>query len=133
MMTYGDGLCDVDLKKLLAFHRRHGRLATMVAAHTPARFGSLELKSDRVVSFKEKNQDSKDWINGGFFILEPEALAFIEDEATMFEQQPLERLAREGQLMAWRHEGFWQCMDTLRDLRLLNKLWDEDKAPWKIW
>lgn len=133
MMTYGDGVCDVNLKKLLAFHRTQGKLATMVAVRPPARFGELIFKNDLVKSFSEKPQVAEGWINGGFFILEPQVLDYIDDEDAMFEGKPLERLAKDGQLAALRHSGFWQCMDTMRDVRLLNHLWDSGKAPWKVW
>ncbi len=133
MMTYGDGVSNVDLRELLAFHRKHGKLATITAVRPPARFGALAFKGDMVTQFIEKPQMDEGWVNGGFFVLEPQVLEYIDAEDTMFEQKPLERLAREGQLMALRHDGFWQCMDTLRDVRLLNNLWDTGKAPWKVW
>jgi len=133
MMTYGDGLSDVDLGKLLQFHRSHGKLATITAVRPPARFGALEFDGDRVVRFTEKPQLGEGWINGGFFVLEPDVLDFIEGDATHWEREPLERLARDGQLMAYRHESFWQCMDTLRDVRLLESLWAGGRAPWKVW
>jgi glucose-1-phosphate cytidylyltransferase len=130
MMTYGDGVVGLDIRDLVAFHRRHGRLATLTAVRPPARFGSLQLGGDFVESFAEKPQAGEGWINGGFFVLEPEVLDYIEGDATVFEHGPLERLAAEGQLAAYRHEGFWQCMDTLRDVRLLNSLWESGRAPW---
>lgn len=133
MMTYGDGVCDVDLDRLLAFHRAHGKLATITAVRPPARFGALVFDGDKVTNFVEKSQANEGWINGGFFVLEPKVLDYIDSDAMMFEQKPLERLAAEGQLMAYRHDGFWQCMDTLRDMKLLNNLWDTGKAPWKVW
>lgn len=133
MMTYGDGVSNVDLGKLLAFHRAHGRLGTVTAVRPPARFGALELDGDRVVSFSEKSQLGEGWINGGFFVLEPRVLDYIEGDHTHWEREPLERLAREGQLLAYRHESFWQCMDTLRDKRLLEALWVGGRAPWKVW
>ena len=133
MMTYGDGVADVDLRAALAFHREHGRLATLTAVRPPARFGALELHGDLVRDFSEKPQVAEGWINGGFFILEPEVLDYIDGDDTSFERGPLERLAHDGQLAAYRHEGFWQCMDTLRDLRLLNALWEEGRAPWAVW
>lgn len=132
MMTYGDGICDVDLAKLLAFHRSHGKLATVTAVRPPARFGGLEFEGDRIVAFTEKPQIGEGWINGGFFVLEPEVLDYIEGDATHWEREPLERLAREGQLMAHRHEAFFQCMDTLRDKRLLESLWNSGNAPWRL-
>jgi glucose-1-phosphate cytidylyltransferase len=133
MMTYGDGVCDVDLRQLLEFHRAHGRLATITAVRPPARFGGLEFDGDRVVRFTEKPQLGEGWINGGFFVLEPGVLDYIDGDATHWEREPLEQLARGGQLMAYRHDSFWQCMDTLRDQRLLESLWASHRAPWKMW
>lgn len=133
LMTYGDGVCDVDVGKLVAFHKSHGRLATVTAVRPPARFGGLVFEGDRVAEFTEKPQVGEGWINGGFFVLEPAVLDYIEGDHTHWEQEPLERLAREGELMAYRHEGFWQCMDTLRDKRLLESLWENNRAPWKVW
>jgi glucose-1-phosphate cytidylyltransferase len=130
MMTYGDGLADVDIARLVAFHRGHGRLATITAVRPPARFGGLVFAGDLVTEFTEKPQIGEGWINGGFFVLEPAVLDYVESDETPFERAPLERLARERQLVAYRHEGFWQCMDTLRDVRTLNALWDEGRAPW---
>lgn len=131
-VTYGDGVADVDLSALLDFHRRSGCLATMTAVRPPARFGNLNLAGDRVGRFEEKPQLGEGWINGGFFVLEPEAVDYIRRDC-MFEHEPLEKLAADGQLAAYRHEGFWQCMDTLRDVRLLESLWQADRAPWKVW
>jgi glucose-1-phosphate cytidylyltransferase len=133
MMTYGDGVAEIDLKALLAFHRAHGRLATVTAVRPPARFGALALDGDRVASFSEKPQGGEGWINGGFFVLEPGVLDYLDGDATVFEQDALETLAGEGQLGAYRHEGFWQCMDTLRDVRQLNAAWEQDSAPWAVW
>jgi glucose-1-phosphate cytidylyltransferase len=133
MVTYGDGLGDVDIARLLAFHRAHGRLATVTAVRPPARFGGLTLDGDRVANFSEKPQTDEGWINGGFFIFEPGVFAYIEDEDSILERQPLERLPQEGQLVAYRHEGFWQPMDTLREKELLESLWASGKAPWKTW
>jgi glucose-1-phosphate cytidylyltransferase len=133
MMTYGDGVADVDLKKLLAFHRSHGRLATVTAVRPPARFGGLSLEGDRVASFDEKPQTGEGWINGGFFVLERSVLDLIPTDQTLWELQPLETLASRGELMAFRHEGFWQPMDTLREKRYLEELWSSGRAPWKIW
>ncbi|MFO0972164.1 MAG: glucose-1-phosphate cytidylyltransferase [Phycisphaerae bacterium] len=131
LMTYGDGVSDVDLAALLRFHRQHGRLATVTAVRPPARFGRLDLDGPRVARFSEKPQTDEGWINGGFFVLQPEVLRYIDGDAISFEREPLERLARDGELMAFRHAGFWQCMDTLRDLRLLESLWQSGAAPWK--
>jgi glucose-1-phosphate cytidylyltransferase len=132
MLTYGDGLSNVDLKALLAFHKAHGKLATVTAVRPPARFGGLEFEGDRVVRFMEKPQVGEGWINGGFFVLEPGVFDFIPGDVH-WERDPLERLAERGQLMAFRHEAFWQCMDTLRDKQLLESLWASGKAPWKAW
>ncbi len=133
LMTYGDGVADVDLDALVAFHRRHGRLATVTAVRPPARFGGLTFDGDRVVRFVEKPSLGEGWINGGFFVLEPGVLDYLAGDATPFEGEPLERLAADGQLVAYRHQGFWQCMDTLRDVRLLESLWQSGEAPWKVW
>jgi glucose-1-phosphate cytidylyltransferase len=133
MLTWGDGVSDVDIKSLLAFHRSHGKLATLTAVRPPARFGYLEMESDRIIEFSEKNQLKEGWINGAFFVLEPQVLDYIDGDETLFEKEPLERLAREGQLMAYRHTGFWQCMDTLREKQILEELWVSGRAPWKLW
>ena len=132
-LTYGDGVSDVDIGRLIAFHESHGRLATVTAVRPPARFGGLELRDDEVRAFAEKNQTSEGWINGGFFVLQPEVLNYIASDSTLWEKEPLERLAGEGQLRAFRHEGFWQPMDTLRDLRNLESLWASGSPPWKNW
>lgn len=131
MMTWGDGVSDVDLDALLDFHRSHGRLATVTAVRPPARFGRLELDGDRVAEFSEKPQLGEGWINGAFFVLEPGIFEYIEGDATQWEREPLERLAADGQLMAYRHHSFWQCMDTLRDKRRLDELWQQGSAPWQ--
>ncbi len=131
MLTYGDGLADVDLHKLLAFHRSHGKLATVTAVRPPARFGGLSFFGDMVTRFDEKPQIGEGWINGGFFVLEPGVLDYIAGDRIVFEREPLESLSRDGQLVAYRHQGFWQCMDTLRDVRLLERLWEDGTAPWK--
>ena len=130
LLTYGDGVADVDISELLAFHKSHGKLATVTAVHPPARFGGLILEGNQVTEFSEKNQSQEGWINGGFFVLEPEIFQYIRDEHTLWERDPLEKLAAEGQLMAYFHEGFWQPMDTLREQRLLQTLWETGKAPW---
>ncbi|MEN9506241.1 MAG: Glucose-phosphate cytidylyltransferase, partial [Actinomycetota bacterium] len=132
MMTYGDGVADVDLRGLLEFHRSHGRLATVTAVHPIARFGQLQLDGDSVVRFDEKPQLDQGWVNGGFFVLEPEVFDFIPGDVD-WAREPLECLAAAGQLAAFRHESFWQCMDTLRDKMLLDDLWQRGKAPWKVW
>lgn len=133
MLTWGDGVSNIDLDALLRFHRSHGRLATLTAVRPPARFGHLELDGDRIVEFTEKPQTSEGWINGAFFVLEPGVFDYVDGDATQWEREPLERLAADGQLMAYRHESFWQCMDTIRDKKLLEKLWVEGMAPWKTW
>ena len=133
MLTWGDGVSDVDLHKLLAFHKSHGKLATVTAVRPPARFGCMVFEGDRVKEFSEKPQASEGWINGAFFVLQREIFDYIEGDDTAWEKEPMERLARDGQLMAYRHEGFWQCMDTLRDKRLLESLWESGKAPWASW
>jgi len=133
MMTYGDGVSNVNIQHLLEFHRSHGRLATVTAVRPPARFGGISLDGDRVVRFEEKPQMGDGWINGGFFVFEPGVVQYIEKDDTIFEREPLERLADDGQLIAYRHEGFWQCMDTLRDVRLLETLWQQGQAVWKNW
>lgn len=133
LMTYGDGVGDVDLRSLLAFHKAHRRLATVTVVRPPTRFGNLEFDGDRVTSFQEKPQAREGWINAGYFVLEPKVLDLIAGDETMWERAPMERLVRDGQLMAFKHEGFWQCMDTYRDKRLLESLWAKPEAPWKIW
>jgi len=132
-LTYGDGVCDVDLHRLLDFHRRCRRLATVTAVRPPARFGELVFDGDLVAQFSEKPQVGEGWINGGFMVIEPEALDVIQGDEDSLETDVLERLAREGQLAAYRHERFWQCMDTLRDVRVLESLWSGRRAPWKLW
>jgi glucose-1-phosphate cytidylyltransferase len=134
MLTWGDGVSDIDLDDLLEFHRGHGKLITMTAVRPPARFGALEIDpSGQITKFTEKPQIGEGWINGAFFVCEPAIFDYIEGDATQFEKEPLEALAADGQLMAYRHGGFWQCMDTLRDKYLLNSLWDKGNAPWKTW
>ncbi len=132
-MTYGDGVSDIDLTKLIAFHNNHGKKATISAVRPPACFGALQMEGDRIVSFAEKPQTGEGWINGGFCVLERDVADYIEGDETIFERAPLEKLAAEGELMAFKHEGFWQCMDTMRDLKYLNELWDGGSAPWKAW
>ena len=130
MLTYGDGLSSVDLKALVEFHRGHGRLATVTAVHPPARFGEMDLVHDTVASFAEKPQLSQGWINGGFMVLEPRVLDYIDGDSTNLERDVLTRLSAENQLRAFRHDGFWQCMDTLRDVRALSALWASGSPPW---
>ena len=133
MFTYGDGVSNVDLRRLLAFHRSHGRLATVTAVRPAARFGRLDFDGDAVSKFAEKPQTGEGWISGGFFVLEPQVIKYIEGDEMPFETEPLKRLAEDGQLMAYRHDSFWQGMDTLRDKRLLEELWQGGQAPWKVW
>lgn len=133
MLTWGDGVSNVDLDELLAFHDAHGRLATMTAVRPPARFGHLALDGDRIVDFTEKPQTAEGWINGAFFVLEPQVFDYIDGDDTQFEKAPLERLAADGELMAYKHDGFWQCMDTLRDKRKLEEIWSTGRAPWATW
>jgi glucose-1-phosphate cytidylyltransferase len=131
MVTYGDGVGDVDVRRLLDFHRAHGRLATVSAVRPPSRFGALDLDGD--CCFSEKPQIGEGWINGGFFVFEPEVVELIDGDSTVLERGPLETLAARGELVAYRHEGFWQPMDTLREKQLLEQLWMSGKAPWKVW
>jgi len=133
MVTYGDGVADVPIDRLLAFHESHGRLATLTAVRPPSRFGALNLDDDRVAEFAEKPQAESGWINGGFMVFEHEVLNYLTDDSTVLERDPMERLALDGQLMAYRHHGFWEPMDTERDRNNLMRLWDEGTAPWKTW
>jgi glucose-1-phosphate cytidylyltransferase len=133
MLTWCDGLSDVDLDALLKFHRLHGRFATLTAVHPPTRFGHLALDGDRVIQFKEKPKTNEYWINGAFFVLEPEVFDYIDGDNTQWEREPLERLASDRQLMAYRHTGFWQCMDTLPEKMFLERLWTSGNSPWKMW
>ncbi|MBT3586375.1 MAG: glucose-1-phosphate cytidylyltransferase [Halobacteriovoraceae bacterium] len=132
MLTYGDGVCDVDLTKLYDFHKAHGKAATVTAVRPPARFGEMLMDGDQVSEFKEKPRASVGWINGGYFIFESKVFDYLEDDSTILEKAPLENLANSGELMAYKHDGFWQCMDTMRDKNLLCELWDSGKAPWKV-
>ncbi|MFS2112613.1 glucose-1-phosphate cytidylyltransferase [Herbaspirillum frisingense] len=131
--TYGDGVGDVDITAAIAFHRGHGRLATVTGAQPLGRFGALNVDGDRVLSFKEKPPEESGWINAGFFVLSPKVLDYIEDDSTLWETHPIERLAKEGQLHVHYHNGFWQPMDTLRDKNHLEELWRTGRAPWKRW
>jgi glucose-1-phosphate cytidylyltransferase len=133
MLTYGDGVSDVDLARLLAFHRGHGGLATVTAVRPPARFGGLVFDGDRVKEFQEKPQVGEGWINGGFMVLEPGLIRYLDGDGASLEADGLEAAARDGELYAYRHERFWQCMDTLREVRTLQRLWAEGNAPWKVW
>lgn len=133
MLTWGDGVSTVDLDALLEFHRSHGKLATLTAVRPPARFGHVEIDGDFVVEFSEKPQIGEGWINGAFFVCEPGVFDYIDGDDTQFEKEPLENLAKDGELAAFLHHGFWQCMDTVRDRKLLQELWDTGRAPWKVW
>jgi glucose-1-phosphate cytidylyltransferase len=132
-LTYGDGLADLDIAKLIAFHKAHKKLATLTATQPPGRFGALSLEGTQIKSFKEKPVGDGNWINGGFFVLNPKVLELIEGDQTVWEQEPLEKLASRGELHAFHHKGFWQPMDTLRDKNYLEQLWQSQKAPWKTW
>lgn len=133
MLTWCDGVSDVNLHDLLAFHRRHGKLATLTAVRPPARYGHMEFDGDQIVEFTEKPQTGEGWINGAFFVLEPEVYDYIDGDDTQWEHEPLRRLARDGQLMAYKHTSFWQCMDTLRERHILETMWQSGNAPWRLW
>lgn len=133
MMTYGDGVADINIRDLVEFHRSHGKLATITAVRPPARFGSLTFNGDNVIGFAEKPQVGEGWINGGYFVFEPEVASYIAGDETYLEREPLERLALDGQLVAFRHSGFWQPMDTMRDLQMLRERWNRGDAPWRVW
>jgi glucose-1-phosphate cytidylyltransferase len=133
MLTYGDGVAEVDINELLAFHRAQGTAATMTVVRPEGRFGVADIEENRVVSFREKSGLDVGWVNGGFMVLEPEVFDYIEGDHTIFEKEPLEGLARDHKLAAYRHTGFWQCMDTQRDKTKLEALWEEGAAPWKTW
>jgi glucose-1-phosphate cytidylyltransferase len=133
LLTYGDGVSDIDLKELVRFHRAHGKYITMTAVQPEGRFGALETAGDRVESFLEKPKGDGSWINGGFFVCQPEVLDYIGGDDVVFEQEPLQKLALDGQLYNYRHRGFWKCMDTLRDKKMLNEMWENGNAKWKIW
>jgi glucose-1-phosphate cytidylyltransferase len=133
LLTYGDGVSDIDLKKLVSFHKEHGKYVTMTAVQPEGRFGALETVGDRVESFREKPRGDGNWINGGFFVCQPEVLNYIAGDDIVFEHGPLQKLAREGQLYNYRYQGFWKCMDTLRDKKMLNEMWDSGNAKWKTW
>lgn len=133
MLTYGDGVSDVDMNQLLAFHRKQGKIATLTAVRPPARFGALNFDGDMVTEFMEKPQIGEGWINGGFFVVEPAAADYASGDEIVWEREPIERLAREGELVAYRHRGFWRCMDTVRDVRLLEGMWESGRAEWKVW
>lgn len=133
MLTWGDGVSDININELLAFHRSHGKMATLTAVRPPARYGHLKLKDDIVQEFSEKPQTGEGWINGAFFVLEPGIFDYIEGDETQWEKEPLENIAKDGQLMAYRHTSFWQCMDTLREKYILENFWISGNAPWTVW
>jgi glucose-1-phosphate cytidylyltransferase len=133
LLTYGDGVSDVDLRSLLEFHRSHGKIATITAVRPPSRFGALEFEGDNVQGFTEKPQTGEGWINGGYMVLEPAIFDYLADDGCSLESDALEALASKGQLMGYRHYSFWQCMDTLRDKRHLEDTWQSGQAPWKVW
>jgi len=133
MFTYGDGVGDVDIEALLKFHNSHGKLATVTTVRSPARFGRIAFDGDRISDFYEKPQEAEGWINGGFFVLHSRVIDYIEGDDSVWERDPIERLARDGQLMGYRHYGFWSCMDTLKEKNYLEELWNSGKAPWRIW
>lgn len=133
MLTWGDGLSNIDINALVEFHHSHGKLATLTASRPAARFGHLEFEGNKVVEFNEKPQTAEGWVNGAFFVLEPEVLDYVKDEDLDWEQEALQGLAADGQLMAYKHEGFWQGIDTIRDVKLMNRLWDNGEAPWAVW
>jgi glucose-1-phosphate cytidylyltransferase len=133
MLTWGDGVADINVPELLEFHRAHGKLATVTAVRPPARYGYMLFDGDRVASFTEKPQIGEGWINGAFFVLEPAVFDYIDGDDTVWEQEPMERLSEDGELMAYRHRSFWQCMDTLREKHILESLWESGQAPWKTW
>ena len=133
MLTWGDGVSDINLHDLLTFHRAHGKLATLTAVRPPARYGHMVFDNNQVMEFTEKPQTVEGWINGAFFVLEPGVFDYIEGDPTQWEKEPLENLAKDGQLMAYRHESFWQCMDTLREKHILETLWQSGNPPWKVW
>ena len=132
MLTYGDGVSDIDIAALLKFHKSHGKMVTISAVRPNARFGELQIKENKVIAFEEKPQTSQGWINGGYFVIEPEFFELIADDATILEKEPLEKAAAAGELMAFHHDGFWQCMDTKRDLDYLEELWLGNNAPWRV-
>jgi glucose-1-phosphate cytidylyltransferase len=133
MVTYGDGLGDVDIGRLVKFHRGHGKIATVTAVHPPSRFGALTIEDGIVREFSEKPQTNEGWINGGFFVFEPAIFDYLKEDSDILERDPLERLVRDGQIMAYRHSGFWQPMDTIREKQVLESLWASGDPPWKTW
>lgn len=133
MFTYGDGVADIDINRLLSFHHAHGKLATVTTVRSPARFGRIGFDGDSISEFYEKPEAAEGWINGGYFVLNPKAIEYIDNDESIWERAPIEKLARDGHLMGYRHYGFWSCMDTLKEKNYLEELWASGKAPWKIW
>jgi glucose-1-phosphate cytidylyltransferase len=133
LFTYGDGVADIDIRALIQFHQKHGKLATVTTVRSPERFGRIAFNGDNVSDFYEKPQAAEGWINGGFFVLNAGVIDHIKGDETVWEREPIERLAQEGQLMGYRHQGFWSCMDTLKEKHYLEELWSSGKAPWKVW
>lgn len=131
--TYGDGVSNVNIDKLIRFHRKQNTLATVTAVQPVGRFGELDVHNDKIIRFEEKPQSNASWVNGGYFVLSPKVLDYIDDDSTIWEREPIETLAKEGQLSAYKHSGFWKPMDTLRDKNVLEELWQSEEAPWKIW
>ena len=132
LLTYGDGLSDINLDQLITFHKSHGNMVTVTAVHPGARFGELEMKDEQVITFQEKPQTGQGWINGGYFVIEPKFFDLIQEDQTILEREPLQRAAQMGELMSFRHNGFWQCMDTKRDLDNLEEFWQSGKVPWQL-
>ena len=133
LLTYGDGVSDVNIKELVDFHESHGKIATMMAVQPEGRFGVLDVQNSQIKAFREKSRSDTGYINAGFMVFQPEIFDYISGDSTVLEKEPLEKIASQGQLMAYKHEGFWQCMDTQRDKKKLEELWDSGKAPWKVW
>lgn len=132
-LTYGDGVSDIDIRATVEFHKRHGKLATMTAIQPEGRFGVMDIQGDQMMAFREKNKEDSGWINGGFMVLDPKVIDYVDNDSIMFEKEPLERIAAEGELMCYRYSGFWQCMDTLRDKEKLESMWVNGRALWKVW
>lgn len=133
MLTYGDGVANVDISATVDFHKSHDKLATMTAIQPEGRFGVMDIQNDQIMAFREKSKADSGWINGGFMVLDPKVIDFVKDDTIMFENEPLEAIADGGNLMCYKHDGFWQCMDTLRDKEKLEELWSAGKAPWRVW
>ncbi|HEX3018427.1 MAG TPA: glucose-1-phosphate cytidylyltransferase [Caproicibacter sp.] len=133
MLTYGDGVSNVNIDELVKFHRNHGKMATLTAIQPEGRFGIMDLNENQIRAFREKSKDDTGWVNAGFMILQPEFFNYINDDGTILEKEPLESISKKGQIMAYKHSGFWQCMDTQRDKKKLEDMWNEGKAPWKVW